>query len=70
MESLQEKFILKQLNNYNSSEMYCKNINYVFVAYIHELPKEKQQRKFINFKMEKQDNQFFSVKEFNGTVVN
>jgi|688.fasta_scaffold116094_2 hypothetical protein len=27
MESLQEKFILKQLNNYNSSEMYCKNID-------------------------------------------
>ena len=27
MESLQEKFILKQLNNYNSSEMYCKHID-------------------------------------------
>ena len=27
MESLQEKFILKQLNNYDSSEMYCKNID-------------------------------------------
>jgi serine/threonine protein kinase len=27
MESLQEKFILKQLNNYNSSEMYSKNID-------------------------------------------
>ena len=27
MESLQEKFILKQLNNYNSNEIYYKNID-------------------------------------------
>jgi hypothetical protein len=27
MESLQEKFILKQLNSYNSTEIYCKNID-------------------------------------------